>query len=104
MSVVSPAAMPVSHIGRVARTDYDVEFAETGKMWERFKKKAGEAASAVKRGANVAAKAAGNAASALEAARKAAMEKRREQKAAEKKLEEESQKLYNRVDAKWVQF
>jgi len=100
MSLISP-----DHAGRVARTDYDVDFAETGKMWDAFKKKAGQAASAVKRGASAAAKAAGNAASVVGAAGKAAMEKRREQKAAGKKpKEEEPQKLYNRVDATWVQF
>ena len=99
MSLVAPAAVPA----RVARTDYDVDFAETGKMWDAFKKKAGQAASAVKRGASAAAKAAGNAASVVGAAGKAAMEKRREQKAAGKKPKEDSQK-YNKVDAKWVQF
>ena len=109
MSLISPAsAASVSHAARVARTDYDVDFAETGKMWEGFKKKAGQAASAVKRGASAAAKAAGNAASVAKAAGKAAVEKRKEQKAAagKKPGEEEPEDLqkYNRVDATWVQF
>ena len=100
MSLVAPA--PAT---RVARTDYDVDFAETGKMWEGFKKKASQAASAVKRGASAAAKAAGDAASVAKAAGKAAMEKRREQKAAGKKPKDlEDPQKYSRVDTAWVQF
>ena len=81
--------MPVRHAARVARTDYNVDFAETGKMWDKFKKKAGQAVSAAK------------------AAGEAAMEKWREQKKPREEEPEEpedSQKLYSRVDAAWVQF
>lgn len=100
MSLVAP--VPVSDAARAARSDYDVDFAETGKRWDKFK-------SAVKNGAKAAAKAAGNAASVVGAAGKAAMEKRKEQKAAAGKKPkdeepEDLQKLYNKVDATWVQF